>query len=111
MRAPSSLDRNIVYLAGEFAHRFHRALTDEFRQHGLALTVEQFAILAILWYRDGINQQEISGQLGRDKTTIARVINTMEKNKLVKRITDTRDTRGRLIILTAKGKTLQKKTV
>jgi DNA-binding MarR family transcriptional regulator len=111
MRSPLSLNQNIVYLAAEFAHRFHRVLTDAFRRYGLTLTVEQFSILAILWYKDGINQQEISAQLGRDKTTIARVINTMEKNKLVRRVTDTRDTRGKLITLTAKGKALQEKTV
>ena len=111
MKSPASLDQNIIYLAGEFAHRFHKALTDAFRQQGLKLTVEQFSILAILWYRDGINQREISEQLGRDKTTIARVVNTMEKNKLVRRATDPADTRGKLITLTAKGRSLQEKTV
>lgn len=111
MKSPSSLDQNIIYLAGEFAHRFHKALTDAFRQHGFTLTVEQFSILAILWYRDGINQRDISEQLGRDKTTIARVINTMEKNKLVKRVTDPRDTRGKLVMLAPKGRSMQEKTV
>lgn len=111
MKSPGSLEQNIVYLAGEFTHRFHRALTTAFRRQGLNLTVEQFSILALLWYKDGINQQEISEQLGRDKTTIARVLNTMEKNQLVRRMTDPRDTRGKLVSLTAKGKSLQKKTV
>src|SRR5690606_42164141 len=92
MKSPGSLEQNIVYLAGEFTHRFHRALTTAFRRQGLNLTVEQFSILALLWYKDGINQQEISEQLGRDKTTIARVLNTMEKNQLVRRMTDPRDT-------------------
>lgn len=111
MKSPGSLEQNIVYLAGEFTHRFHRALTSAFRKQGLNLTVEQFAILALLWYRDGINQQEISGQLGRDKTTVARVINTMERNQLIRRVIDPRDTRGKLVYLSTKGKSLQKKAV
>jgi DNA-binding MarR family transcriptional regulator len=111
MKSPGSLEQNIVYLAGEFTHRFHRGLTAAFRRHGLNLTVEQFSILALLWYGDGINQQEISERLGRDKTTVARVLNTMEKHQLVRRVTDPRDTRGKLVTLTAKGKSLQKKAV
>lgn len=111
MKSPRSLEQNVVYLAGEFAHRFHKALTGAFRANGLNLTVEQFSILALLWYGDGINQQEISERLGRDKTTVARVLNTMEKNQLIQRMIDPRDTRGKLVTLTTKGKSLQKKAV
>jgi MarR family transcriptional regulator, organic hydroperoxide resistance regulator len=110
-KSPSSLHQNIVYLSGEFAHRFNRVLSDEFSKRNHKLTVEQFSVLAVLWYKDRINQGIISAHLGRDKTTIARVVSTMEKNKLIRRVRDPHDRRGKLIVLTSKGKSLQGETL
>jgi len=109
--APKSLSTNIVYLCGEFSHVFHQVLTREFAAHRLPVTVEQFSILAVLFYQNGINQQEISSLLGRDKTTIARVISNMEKNNMITRVADGNDNRGKLIHLSRKGKAVQKKAV
>lgn len=108
---PTSLDTNIIYLCGEFSHGFHQALTREFRNRRILVTVEQFSILAVLFYKNGINQKEVGTLLSRDKTTIARVISIMEKNKMISRVTDKNDSRGKLIYLTNKGKSIQKKSV
>jgi DNA-binding MarR family transcriptional regulator len=75
------------------------------------VTIEQFSILAILFYQNGINQKEIGSLLGRDKTTITRIISNMVRTKLIYRTSDARDNRGKLIYLTAKGKAIQKKAV
>jgi DNA-binding MarR family transcriptional regulator len=109
--APKSLDTNIIYLCGAFSHGFHQALTLEFKNQGILVTVEQFSILALLFYQSGINQKEVGMLLSRDKTTIARVIANMEKNKMISRVTDKNDSRGKLIYLTSKGEAIQKKAV
>jgi len=109
--APKSLETNIIYLCGEFSHVFHQALTWEFKNQGIPVTVEQFSILALLFYKNGINQKEVSTLLSRDKTTIARVISNMEKYKMISRVTDKNDSRGKLIYLTNKGESIQKKAV
>ena len=70
-------------------------------------TIEQFSILTILWYEDGLSQQEIANRLNRDKTTLTRVINNMEKTNLVVRIADKLDRRINHIHLTHLGKELQ----
>lgn len=111
MIVPRSLDTNILYLTGEVTHTLHRALTAAFRQRRIPVTVEQFSVLALLFYKDGINQQEISVRLHRDKTTITRVINNMERDKMIVRVTDKLDTRGKLIFLTRKGKSIQKRAI
>lgn len=105
---PEGLDQNIIYLSAEFAHRFSQVLAAAFKQHNIDITAEQFSILVVLWYRDGISQKEISEQLNRDKTTITRVLMNMKKNKLIKQVTDAEDNRSNLIYLTAKGKEIQK---
>ena len=111
MKAPNSLSSNIVYLCGEFSHVFHQMLTREFKENDIAVTVEQFSVLAMLFYRDGLSQQEISDVLGRDKTTMARVISIMERDNMITRITNKNDNRGKLIYLTRKGRSIQQKAV
>ena len=111
MTAPNSLSTNIIYLCGEFAHVFHQMLTKEFKDNGIAVTVEQFSILAMLFYKDGVSQQEISDVLGRDKTTVARVISIMERDDMVKRVMNKDDNRGKLIFLTRKGRSIQQRAV
>ena len=105
---PEGLDQNIIYLCAEFSHKFGQALAAEFKQHNIDITAEQFSILVVLWYRDGVSQKEISEQLNRDKTTITRVLINMKKNKLIKQVTDAADNRSNLVYLTAKGKEVQK---
>ena len=108
---PVSLQTNVIFLSGDFVHVFHRALTRAFKANRIPVTIEQFSILAILFYQNGINQKEIGTLLGRDKTTITRIISNMVKNKVIHRISDKRDSRGRLIYLTGKGEVIQKKAV
>lgn len=105
---PEGLNQNIIYLSAEFAHRFSQVLAAAFKQQNIDITAEQFSILVVLWYRDGISQKEISEQLNRDKTTITRVLMNMKKNKLIKQVMDAEDNRSNLVYLTAKGKAIQK---
>jgi DNA-binding MarR family transcriptional regulator len=111
MSAPRSLNTNVIFLCGELSHLVHRELTASFTAKKIKVTVEQFAVLALLFYHDGINQQEISEGLNRNKTTVARVISNMERNKLIVRTTDKTDARGKLIHLTAKGKAIQRQGI
>ncbi|HMG94447.1 MAG TPA: MarR family transcriptional regulator [Chryseolinea sp.] len=111
MKAPNSLSTNIIYLCGEFSHLFHQMLTREFKENGIGVTVEQFSVLAMLFYQNGLSQQEISDVLGRDKTTVARVISIMERDNMVTRVTNENDNRGKLIYLTRKGRSIQQKAV
>jgi MarR family transcriptional regulator, organic hydroperoxide resistance regulator len=109
--APASLQTNIIYLCGDFSHVFHQALTRAFKRNGITVTLEQFAVLAILFYHNGINQKEIGWLLHRDKTTIARVVANMIRRKVIRRVADKRDSRAKLIFLTARGEAIQKKAV
>lgn len=111
MPGPASLDTNVLYLAGELTHVLHGALTASFRKNRIGITVEQFSVLAVLFYQDGINQQELSARLKRNKTTIARVISIMERDKVIARATDKADSRGKLIFLTKKGKAIQQRAI
>ena len=89
-----------------------RSLTyKEFLGHGLELTPEQWVVLVQLWERDGQSQSALSERTLRDRPTMSRILDTMEKSGLVTRVVDEHDARSRLVRLTRTGKALQAKLV
>ena len=111
MKDPGSLGNNVLYLAGHITKTIHNQLTAAFAAHRIPLTVEQFSLLSTLWYNDGMNQQSLAIALNRDKTTIARMVQIMEKNNLLVKVADKSDMRNKLIYTTNKGKNLQEQAV
>ena len=104
---PTSLSDNIPYLIGDIEHRVYQQLTGIFRENQVKATLEQFTALSILWYDDGLKQQEIAERLNRDKTTITRMINNMVRKNMVVKVPDKSDHRAFLIYLTHLGRQLQ----
>jgi len=89
-----------------------RSLTyKQFLGHGLELTPEQWIVLVQLWEKDGQSQSALSERTLRDRPTMSRIIDTMEKSGLVERSVDEKDARSRLVKLTRTGKSLQAKLV
>ncbi|MEM6316169.1 MAG: MarR family transcriptional regulator [Bacteroidota bacterium] len=64
-------------------------------------------ILADLWEKDGIIQQDLAISVVKDKATIARALELMEKQNIIVRIKDEKDKRNKKIFLTHKGRQLQ----
>jgi DNA-binding MarR family transcriptional regulator len=64
-----------------------------------------------LWRKDGQSQSALSELTLRDRPTMSRILDTMEKGGLVERTLDEHDARSRLIRLTRAGKALQPKLV
>lgn len=111
MKEPQSFEDNVIYLIGEITRLAHRRVTAIFNENNFDVTVEQFGLLALLWYQEGINQQTIANQLNRDKTTITRIVENMIKKSLIVKIPDQLDKRNKLIYLTDKGRSLQKNMI
>ena len=108
---PVTLNENLAFLIGDVNHRIYQNITRIFRQNKYNVTLEQFSVLALLWYQDGLKQQEIAERLNRDKTTITRVVNNMIRQNLVVKIPDKTDLRATLIYLTNYGRQVQDKMV
>ena len=104
---PKSLNDNIALLMGQATHLMSLKISRLFREKGYKITVEQFTVLTILWYQDGLPQKTIAKQINRDKTTITRVVDNMMKDNLIVRIPSEKDKRIKLIYLTHKGKSMQ----
>jgi DNA-binding MarR family transcriptional regulator len=88
-----------------------RRLQKNFRQAGLDITIEQWSVLYHLWKEDCLNQQELCNRTFRDKPSITRLIDNLEKQKLVKRMPSKTDRRINLVCLTDAARELQDRTL
>ncbi len=75
-----------------------------FVNNGHDLTHEQFSILVNLFYYDGQSQQELANNTFRDKVSATKVIDSLEKRKLVVRKNNPLDRRVNKIFLTSEAK-------
>jgi DNA-binding MarR family transcriptional regulator len=86
---------------------FRQLLLDSLKEH--KLIPPQAGILHILNGYGEYNQNLLGQEMNIDKASMVKFIDGLEKLGLVKRTTDPADRRAKLLSLTAKGKTLQKK--
>ncbi len=88
-----------------------RRLQKNFRQAGLEITIEQWSVLYHLWKEDCLSQQELCNRTFRDKPSITRLIDNLEKQKMVRRMSSKTDRRINLVCLTDAAKGIQDMTI
>jgi DNA-binding MarR family transcriptional regulator len=99
------------FITGMASTAVARRLQKNFKQAGIEVTIEQWSVLYHLWKEDGLSQQELCNRSFRDKPSITRLVDNLEKLKLVKRVASKDDRRINLIYLTEASKTLQDLTL
>lgn len=97
-------------LNGKVSAAINRKLYRNFRQNNLEISPEQWTVLIFLWEKDGVTQQELCNATFKDKPSMTRLIDNMEKLHLVVRISDKKDRRTNLIHLTKTGREIEEKT-
>ena len=104
-------EQTLFFLIKRTSKAFIRRLNRNFSQAGQNITGEQWRMLRCLWYQDGQRQQDLAEKAHKDKTSITRIVDSMEKRDLVVRIPDRLDRRQKLIYLTDKGKRLREESM
>ncbi len=99
------------FITGIASTALARRLQKNFKQAGVEITVEQWSVLYHLWKEDKLSQQELCNRSFRDKPSITRLIDNLEKLNLVKRTADKSDRRINIVALTPAGKKLQDDTM
>ncbi|MBW1771833.1 MAG: MarR family transcriptional regulator [Deltaproteobacteria bacterium] len=80
-----------------------------FQSKGYNITPEQWGVLSRLWVKDGIHQNTVAKRTSKDRHTITRILNLLEKKGLIRRVPDPEDKRRVNIYLTPEGKGLKSK--
>ena len=99
-------DINLGMLIGQV----HRLSTKKFVQNshdsGLDISMEQWIVLGPIWENECLSHKEISEYCLKDKTSVTKIIDTLEKKNLVVRVSDQLDHRVKRVVLSNKGKEL-----
>jgi len=99
------------FITGKASTAIARRLQKKFNDAGLNLTIEQWSVLYHLWKGDGMSQQQLCHATFRDKPSITRLLDNLEKLQLVKRVDSDTDRRINLIYLTKYAQKLQEQTM
>jgi DNA-binding MarR family transcriptional regulator len=99
------------FITGQASIAIARRLQRKFNSAGLNITIEQWSVLYHLWKQDGRSQQELCNRTFRDKPSITRLVDNLEKLQLVKRVPSESDRRINLVFLTKQGIKLEEQTM
>lgn len=95
------LKNSIGYRINKVANNINKELNKILSKYDIA--VEQRATLEIIKFEENANQKMIAQLLGKDKTTISRSLNALEKKGLIRRNEIQNDKRVNVIQLTPKA--------
>lgn len=76
------------------------------KELGLDLNFDQWMILGPIWQLSGASHKELGEISTKDKTSVTRIIDSLENKNLVVRVSDQIDKRVKRVVLTNKGKKL-----
>jgi len=99
------------FVTGKASTAIARRLQKKLNNAGLNLTIEQWSVLYHLWKQEGMSQQELCNATFRDKPSITRLVDNLEKLDLVKRVASENDRRINLIYLTKQALRLQEQSM
>ncbi|MEO9003474.1 MAG: MarR family transcriptional regulator [Ginsengibacter sp.] len=99
------------FITGKTSTAVARRLQKNFKDADVEITIEQWSVLYHLWKEDGQSQQQLCEATFRDKPSITRLVDNLERSKMVKRVPSKNDRRSNLIFLTKEGKIMEQKTM
>lgn len=99
------------FITGKASTAIARRLQKRFNNAGLNITIEQWSVLYHLWKEDGRSQQQLCNATFRDKPSITRLVDNLERLNLVKRVPSEHDRRINLIYLTRQAQKLEEETM
>jgi DNA-binding MarR family transcriptional regulator len=106
-----SLDNSYGYLINIAAQRLKYELHQAFQSKGYDVTPEQWAVLNRLWEQDGLSQVELAERTFKDKPGTTRILNLLEKKRIVVRRPDESDGRVLRVFLTKAGNDMKEKLI
>lgn len=100
------LDIRLIFavLTGEVTKALNRLLQQRLAEAGFGITPEQWIVLTALSEQSGRKQQALCEATFRDKPAMSRLLDDMERMRLVVRRAADTDRRAKFIYLTARGR-------
>lgn len=87
-----------------------KIFSKELSKNNINLTPEQYLVMDILWDQGTLSQQAIADIIQKDKNSVTKFIDSLEKKGLVSRVVNKNDRRINNIIVSEVGLKLKDKT-
>lgn len=82
-------------------------LAAKLRENGVPLTPEQFMLIDLLWNQGEMTQQQLADQLQKDKNSVTKLVDAIERKGFVVRQQNLHDRRSNTLVLTEKANLLK----
>jgi DNA-binding MarR family transcriptional regulator len=99
-----SIEKSTGFIIYRTALAMRAALQRTLKERGFDITPEQYGILMLLREEEGLSQKEIGDVLFKDKPNISRMLDALERKRLILR--QSSDRRSFAIFLTTEGQKL-----
>ena len=73
------------------------------RQKNVPLTPEQFLLIDLLWNQGPMSQQQLADQMQKDKNSVTKLVDAIERKGFVMRQQNASDRRSNTLVLTEKA--------
>ncbi len=73
------------------------------RQRNIDLTPEQFLLIDLLWNQGAMSQQQLADLMQKDKNSVTKLVDAIERKGLVVRKQNPKDRRSNTVVLTDKA--------
>jgi DNA-binding MarR family transcriptional regulator len=102
-------DESLAYVALTSYRLMNATLRRKFKESGIDLTPEQWGVLVLLWERKSATQDELAVAICIDKSSMSRILSSMQKKDLVTRQIDPANERKKIICATNNSELLREK--
>ena len=75
--------------------------------HNIDLTPEQFLLIDLLWNQGSMSQQQLADQMQKDKNSVTKLVDALERKGFVVREQNRQDRRSNTLVLTEKAEGLK----
>jgi len=82
-----------------------KSIKRQLHETGIPYTVDQLTLLHAIHFKNGeLIQQDMADFMGKDKSAVLRIIDSLENDGLLLRVVDAHDRRKKMLVITDKGK-------
>ena len=102
-------DENLLFLLSSTHWRMQAMLKQEFKTRGFPVTPEQWLLMLNLMNSGPVHQNQLAKMQFKDKAAIKRLLDHLEKGKLIERNVSKLDKRKKVVSLTESGSEMIRK--
>lgn len=101
------LSKEIAVYLNLAACKLKQYTTQMLRHNNVGLTPEQFLLMDLLWNQGPSSQQNLADNMQKDKNSITKLVDALEKKGLVARERNSDDRRSNTVVLTQTGSAMK----